>query len=147
MFTWTYSETVTTLATPDQIWTMWQDVESWPCWDSELEWVKLDGEFIVGTTGRMKSTSGPEVKFKLSRIVPGLSFTNIAQLPLTRLEFGHEYKLSDADSVAYIRHTVIMSGLLAPFFGYVIGKKIKTHLRQAMKELSQRALTGDRTLR
>lgn len=91
MFTWTYSEKVATQATPEQIWAMWQDAASWPCWDSELEWVRLEGEFIVGTVGRMKPTSGPEVKFLLSDIVPLRSFSDVAQLPLTRLAFDHEY--------------------------------------------------------
>lgn len=48
MFTWTYSEQVTTLATPEQIWAVWQDAASWPCWDRELEWGRLEGKFVVG---------------------------------------------------------------------------------------------------
>lgn len=148
MFTWTYSEKVATRATPEQIWAMWQDAASWPCWDSELEWVRLEGEFIVGTVGRMKPTSGPEVKFLLSDIVPLRSFSDVAQLPLTRLAFEHEYiSPQGKDETAQICHSVTMSGLLAPVFGRLIGGKIKTHLRQAMQELSQRALTEDKTLR
>lgn len=148
MFTWTYSEDVMTRATPEQIWEMWQDADSWPCWDSELEWVKLDGDFIVGTSGSMKPVSGPVVKFKLSHVVTNSSFSDIAQLPLTRLVFDHEYlHPQEEDSAAFIRHSVTMSGLLAPVFGRLIGSKIRSHLRQAMLELSQRALTGDKTLR
>ncbi|MCC4107170.1 SRPBCC family protein [Serratia ureilytica] len=148
MFTWTYSEQVATQATPEQIWAMWQDAASWPCWDRELEWVRLEGEFIVGTVGRMKPASGPEVKFRLSDVSPLRSFSDVAQLPLTRLVFNHEYLSPQEDSAtAQIRHSVTLSGLLAPLFGRLIGRKIKTHLQQAMQELSQRALTGDKTLR
>ncbi|MEE4484883.1 SRPBCC family protein [Serratia ficaria] len=148
MFTWAYTEEVATQATPDQIWAMWQDTASWPCWDSELEWVKLDGDFIVGTLGHMKPAGGPEVKFRLSQVIPNRSFSDVAHLPLTRLVFDHEYIPPMAEGgEARIRHTVTMSGLLAPVFGRVIGGKIKSHLRQAMLELSQRALTGDKTLR
>lgn len=118
MFTWTYSEQVMTLATPEQIWAMWQDAASRPCWDSELEWVRLEGEFVVGTVGRMKPASGPEVKFCLSDVVPPRSFSDVAQLPLTRLVFNHEYlSPQEGDGVAQIRHSVIMDGLLAPLFG------------------------------
>ncbi|ECI9604892.1 hypothetical protein C9X02_20800 [Salmonella enterica subsp. enterica serovar Enteritidis] len=148
MFTWAYSEQVTTLAPPEQIWTMWQDASTWPCWDTELEWVRLEGEFVIGTVGLMKPTSGPEVKFRLSEVVPLRSFSSVAQLPLTRLVFNHEYLSSqEGDGAAQIRHSVTMYGLLAPLFGRLIGGKIKNHLRQAMQELSQRALTGDKTLR
>ncbi|ECU9164112.1 TPA: hypothetical protein G5T75_004903 [Salmonella enterica] len=148
MFTWTYSEQVTTLATPEQIWAMWQDASSWPCWDSELEWVRLEGEFVAGTVGLMKPASGPEVRFCLSDVVPLRSFSDVAQLPLTRLVFNHEYiSPQESNGAAQIRHSVTMYGLLAPLFGRFIGRKIKTHLRQAMQELSQRALTGNKTLR
>ncbi|EBW2367047.1 hypothetical protein CBJ60_004486 [Salmonella enterica subsp. enterica serovar Ajiobo] len=148
MFTWTYSEQVTTLATPEQIWTMWQDASSWPCWDSELEWVRLEGEFVAGTIGIMKPANGPEVKFCLSDVVPLRSFSDVAQLPLTRLVFNHEYITpQEGDCTAQIRHSVTMNGLLAPLFGRLIGRKIKAHLRQAMQELSLRALTENKTLR
>ncbi|EDY2188190.1 hypothetical protein GTE46_004990 [Salmonella enterica subsp. enterica] len=148
MFTWTYSEQVTTRATPEQIWAMWQDAVSWPCWDSELEWVRLEGEFVVGTVGHMKPASGPGVKFCLCDVVPLRSFSCLAQLPLTRLVFSHEYlSPQEDDGVAQIRHSVTMSGMLVPLFGRLAGGKIKAHLRQAMMELSLRALTGDKTLR
>lgn len=148
IFTWAYSEQVTTLAPPEQIWAMWQDASTWPCWDTELEWVRLEGEFVIGTVGLMKPTSGPEVKFRLSEVVPLRSFSSVAQLPLTRLVFNHEYLSSqEGDGAAQIRHSVTMYGLLTPLFGRLIGGKIKNHLRQAMQELRQRALTGDKTLR
>ncbi|HAF2130092.1 TPA: hypothetical protein G9F27_004361 [Salmonella enterica] len=146
MFTWTYSEQVTTQATPEQIWDMWLDAASWPCWDRELEWVCLEGEFAVGTVGRMKPVSGPGVTFSLSEVVPLRFFSSVAQLPLTRLVFSHEYlSPQESDGAAKIHHSVTMKGLLAPLFGRLIGGKIKKHLRQAMQELSQRALTGDKT--
>ncbi|MDJ6542859.1 hypothetical protein LEC72_25045 [Salmonella enterica] len=146
MFIWTYSEQVTTLATPEQIWAMWQDVASWPCWDRELEWVRLEGKFVVGAVGRMKPASGTGVKFCISEVVPLRSFSCVVQLPLTRLVFSHEY-LSSAEcyGTANIRHSVTMNGLLVPFFERLIGRKIKKHLRLAMQELSLRALTGDKT--
>lgn len=148
MFRWTYSESVTTEATPEQIWAMWQDVSSWPSWDSELEWVKLHGDFIEGTTGRMKPASGPEVDFTLSRVELNRGFTDMAKLPLTRLVFDHEYLAStEKGAPARICHSVTMTGWLAPIFSRLIGNKIKSHLRDAMLALSQRALTGDKSLR
>lgn len=146
MFIWIYSEDVPTQATAEQIWEMWKDAATWPCWDSELEWVKLDGNFVTGTRGSMKPASGPVVKFLLNKVVVNRSFSNIARLPLTHLAFEHEYFPPQNDGVpAQIRHSVTMSGLLAPLFGRIIGSKIKIHLRQAMLELSERALTGNKT--
>ncbi|OVZ94941.1 hypothetical protein CBW54_00565 [Yersinia kristensenii] len=148
MFKWSYSESVPTEATPEQIWTMWQDVSSWPCWDSELTWVRLNGDFAEGTTGRMKPASGPEVDFTLIHVELNRAFSDVAKLPLTSLVFDHEYLgSSEKGSPAHICHSVTMTGWLAPVFGRLIGGKIKSHLRDAMTELSRRALTGDKVIR
>jgi len=147
MFKWNYSENVTTKATAEQIWAMWQDVSSWPCWDSELKSVKLNGNFIEGTTGIIKPVNGPKVIFTLKRVEPFQAFSNVARLPFTNLIFNHEYFGSpEKGGSAQICHSVIMTGWLAPVFGFLIGNKIKNHLRDAMLELTRRAITEDKTL-
>lgn len=148
MFTWNYSEKVATQATPEQVWEIWQNAASWPCWDKELEWAQIEGEFVVGTLGSMKPVNGPEVKFQLVDIYPLRSFSNVAQLPFAALTFEHEYILPQGEcNSAYIRHSVIISGVLAPLFGYLIGRKIKIHLREAMQNMSQQAFTGGKELK
>ncbi len=139
MFTWTYSETVPTLASASQIWSRWQDAEQWPTWDCELDWVRLEGPFEAGTTGKMKPSAGPEVAFELSEVSPERSFSDIARLPLTKMVFLHEYLPLEKGGAAQIRHTVTMTGLLAPLFGKIIGSQIKAHLRSAMEALSIQA--------
>ncbi len=139
MFSWTHSETVSTEAGPDQIWSLWQDVSSWPSWDSEIDWARLEGPFICGTNGRMKPRGGPEVAFKLTEVTPGASFSDTAQLPLTRVVFAHHYLPKDEGQPARICHTVTMNGWLAPLFARVIGSQIKKHLRSAMETLSEQA--------
>ncbi|GAA4663124.1 hypothetical protein [Bartonella pachyuromydis] len=148
MFKWTYREEVNTEASAEQIWAMWGDVATWPCWDHELEWVELSGAFIEGATGRMKPKKGPKVTFTLDKVIKNVCFSDCAKLPFTRMHFDHEYIISTDSGSAKnkIRHTVTISGLFAPFFGRIIGTKIKQHLRSAMTEMSKRALTGDKTI-
>lgn len=140
MFTWTYSETVNTNATSDQVWSILKNVQDWPSWDKELEWARLDGPFQVGTKGQLKPSKGPEVAFELIDVMPGYSFSNKAKLPLTKMIFFHEYLPQDSHNEARICHRVVMSGLLAPLFGKIIGSQIKLHLREAMETLSEKAL-------
>ncbi|WP_273720137.1 MULTISPECIES: hypothetical protein [unclassified Bartonella] len=148
MFKWTYSEEINTEASAEQIWAMWEDVTTWPCWDYELEWVELSGAFKVGATGQMKPKKGPKVTFTLDKVIKNVCFSDYTRLPFTHMNFNHEYIIStDSNSSKNkIRHTVTMSGLLSPFFGMIIGTKIKQHLRYAMTEMSRRALTGDKTI-
>jgi hypothetical protein len=140
MFKWNYTAQVETNATPEQIWAMWKNVETWPHWDSELEWVKLNGPFEIGTKGRMQPSGGPVVDFILTEIQLNKKFVNRAKLPLTTLEFTHVYEAnSEEKNCPIIRHSVAMKGLLAPLFGLIIGRKIKKHLRVAMEDLSNQA--------
>jgi hypothetical protein len=147
MFTWSYSETVEVSVEPAHIWALWSKPESWPEWDKEIDWVAMKGPFIVGSKGRMKPKKGPEVGFELIQVVSNRSFVDRAQLPLTRLDFGHEYILPrKAGESAHITHTVEFRGLLAPLFGFLIGRNIKSHLRDAMLELAKLAQPSNSTL-
>ena len=52
--------------------------------------------------------------------------------------FKDQYLESDnPKNRATIKHSVTMTGLLAPLFGFIIGRKIKLHLESAMKDLSK----------
>lgn len=140
MFNWNHMESVKTDATAAQIWSLWKSPQDWPLWDSELEWVKMDGPFMKGSTGTMKPRSGPIVSFELTTVEENRQFIDSANLPLTTMEFIHRYENME-DGSALIVHEVIMKGLLAPFFGLVIGTKIRAHLRTAMVKLSGLAVT------
>ncbi|WP_375613517.1 MULTISPECIES: hypothetical protein [unclassified Bartonella] len=148
MFKWIYSEEISTEARAEQIWAIWEDVAKWPSWDHELEWVELSGPFKEGAIGRMKPKKGPTVTFTLDKVIKNVCFSDYAKLPFTRMSFNHEYICStkSGSSNNKIRHTVTMSGLFSPFFGMIIGSKIKLHLRDAMIEMSRRALTENKSI-
>ncbi|EJF81416.1 Uncharacterised protein [Candidatus Bartonella washoeensis] len=116
MFKWTYSEEINTEASAEQIWALWEDVATWPCWDKELELVELSGVFKAGAVGKMKLKKGPKVTFTLDKVIKNLCFSDYAKLPLTRMIFDHEYigSTKSSSSNNRIRHTVNMSGLFAP---------------------------------
>ena len=145
MFKWAYSEQVKTDADAVQIWTMWKNAEAWPEWDSELEWVKLEGPFKTGTKGKMQPVGGPAVDFTLIEVLQHKKFVDRARLPLTTLDFSHTYESEHGNS-AYICHSVTMKGLLAPIFGFVLGRKIKKHLRASMEDLCSRACKLERVI-
>ncbi|MGF7157577.1 hypothetical protein [Bartonella heixiaziensis] len=147
MFKWIHSEEINTEASAEQIWAMWEDVSTWPCWDHELEWVELSGAFKAGAVGQMKPKKGPKVTFTLDKVIKNVCFFDYARLLFTRMVFDHEYISSTKSNSSNnkIRHTVTMSGLLSPLLGVIIGSKIKLHLRDAMMEMSRRALTENKT--
>ena len=142
MFDWKHSETVDVDADASQVWALWSDPETWPVWSTELERVVLDGAFVEGTKGTMKPAARPELAFELIQVKPNQGFVGRVRLPLTTLDFAHDYiPANDPGEAARITHAAEFRGVLAPLFGVLIGRDIKRHMRPAMQELAKRART------
>jgi len=141
MFVWQYSETVETYATAEAIWALWSDPATWHTWDAEVTSASIYGEFAQGAKGVMQPASGPKVAFELTQVDINSAFVNRARLPLATLDFSHRYIPSSIDGVpAQVTHGVEIRGLLAPLFGFLIGRGVKKHLRTAMLKLAEKAI-------
>mgnify|MGYP001023466080 CR=1 FL=1 len=141
MFQWSYQEVVAFSGEAEALWRWWSTPERWPQWDAELDWVRLDGPFAVSAKGRMKPKAGPEVGFEITRADAPFRFTSRARLPLTVMEFDHVHEPASERAPAFIRHTVVMRGMLAPLFGRLIGRSIQAHLKSAIEKLARCAET------
>ena len=131
---WSHEESVEVNAAPAKVWALWQDVGSWPRWDAEVEWSRLDGDFAVGTRGALKPKGGPVTRFELTALEPGRGFTDVTRLPLTRLRFVH--RLEPSGQGARISHRVEMEGPLTFLFSRLIGRNIARGLPHAMRALA-----------
>ncbi len=117
---WTAEHTLVTDASKSSIWKAWVDVEKWNKWDECVEWVRLDGEFKVGTTYTLKPKGTPEAKTLIIDCQPLKSFADVTKLPMAQMEFAHELK-EESDGL-HVTHRVTITGLLGFFFVQVIGK-------------------------
>lgn len=131
----TISKSVTIKTSKEKIWTIWSDVANWPQWDKEVEWAKLDGNFVKGATGTLKPKGGPASKFTVTECEKYKAFADVTPLPLTKLHFIHEMEAKNGELV--VTHTVKMTGLLTFLFSRVIGKNIAKGLPKAMKNLKK----------
>ncbi len=68
--TFEHSGSVTTTATPAEVWALWSDVGTWSTWDPAVEDVSIDGAFAAGTTGTMTLRGGFEAPFTLEVVDP-----------------------------------------------------------------------------
>ncbi len=67
----------------------WIDHQSWPEWDPDTLWCRIDGPAAPGTSGAMKPKGGPTVRFAIKAAVPGEEYTDVSRLPGARLTFQH----------------------------------------------------------
>ena len=69
-----YEGTVTTSASPKDVWHLWSDVGSWHCWDPSVQQVCMEGHFAEGAAGTMTLTGGVEAPFSLEIVEPNSRF-------------------------------------------------------------------------
>lgn len=72
----TYRHTVEEDVSAEAIWSLYEDVATWPEWDAQAEWVTRDGPFAAGTTGAAKFEGPEPLAYRLARVVPGREFVD-----------------------------------------------------------------------
>jgi hypothetical protein len=114
-------------APPSAFFARWADMATWPEWNTDTEWVRLDGPFTSGSAGVLKPKSGPKVKFVIATLVADREFTDVSLLAGARLTFRHLIEpLPEGGST--VRVTVTLAGPLGWFWNLVLGKGLKASL-------------------
>jgi hypothetical protein len=72
----TYTHTVEADVTAKAIWSLYDDVTTWPSWDAQAELVTRDGPFGTGTTGTMKFVGQPPLHYRLTKVEPQREFVD-----------------------------------------------------------------------
>lgn len=129
-------------ASPSAFFARWADVATWPEWNSDTEWVRLDGPFATGSTGVLKPKGGPKVKFVIDSLVPGREFVDVSLLAGARLTFRH-LVTSGPGSTTRIEVAVTMSGPLGWFWKLLLGRGLKAGLQLDLDRLVAAAEAAD----
>lgn len=118
----------------EQIWAVYQDVNCWSVWDTELESTELKGDFSVGSVVLIKPKRGPRVKGVITECVPNKLFTDVTTLPLkTTVAFSHHINMQDGQLM--LKHRVVIAGPLTFIFKRLIGFPVSRHLPATMNRL------------
>jgi len=131
------SAAVTSSASPDAFFAEWADMASWPEWNLDTEWVRLDGPFVEGATGTLKPKGGPKVPFLVARLVDGEEFTDVSRLLGARLTFRHLVSTEAGRTTVSVE--VSMSGPLAAVWRLILGKGLRDSLLPDLRRLVERA--------
>lgn len=129
--------TVETIASPEAIWDIWQDVTNWNTWDHGIEFSTIEGPFKTGTTGTLKPKGGPLVHTKLTAVEPKKFFIDESKLPFARIIISHF--LTELNGKTHVTHQIEMTGPFAFFFAIVLGRNMKKNLPQDMAAMIKKA--------
>ncbi len=138
----TFAHTEVVHAPPERVWAVWTDVAGWPRWDTELASASLAGSFAEGSRGTLKPRGTPTASFTLTEVTPGQSYTFATALPLGKLLVRRT--LRSGPEVTFT-HEVRFTGLSAPLFGALLGRRYQRALPVAMARLREIAEAEDMT--
>ena len=129
---------ITTDVQPQAFFERWADMATWPQWNTDTLWVRLDGPFRTGSTGQLKPKGGPKTRFVIASLVPGREFTDVSLLLGARLQFQH---LVDVDSSnrTTVSVQVTLTGPLSFFWNAILGKDIAKGLSDDLARLEAAA--------
>ncbi|MCX4092326.1 SRPBCC family protein [Nocardia sp. alder85J] len=112
------SATATSTAAPAAFFAKWADMATWPEWNADTEWVRLDGPFVQGATGTLKPAGGPKVSFEVATLTE-TEFVDVSRLPGGRLTFAHRVEVTPAGTEVSV--SITLTGPLRWFWRKVMG--------------------------
>jgi hypothetical protein len=126
---------------PSAIFERWADVATWPQWNADTEWVRLDGAFTQGGTGVLKPKGGPKVKFVIEKLTD-TEFVDVSRLAGARLTFNHRVIPTTDGCVVDV--AIEMSGPLGWLWSRILGKGLAASVQPDLEALA-RAAEGSHT--
>ena len=134
---WYAEHTLETTSAPEAIWSRWEDVEGWPEWDEDLEWVRLAGLLQAGSRGRLKRKGSLPRCFRIEAIQEGQGFTYVAWNLMTRTRWLHRVEPCRLGS--RVTHRVEVAGILAWWLRLTLAPRIRRILPPAVRKLARLA--------
>ncbi|WP_330185399.1 SRPBCC family protein [Nocardia sp. NBC_01503] len=114
------SATATSAAAPAAFFAKWADMATWPEWNQDTEWVRLDGPFVQGATGTLKPKGGPKVGFVVEKLTD-TEFVDVSNLLGARMTFAHTVSRAERTTVSV---QVSIDGPLGWFWTRILGGDI-----------------------
>jgi hypothetical protein len=127
---------VTSSARPAAFFDRWADMATWPEWNLDTEWVRLDGPFTQGATGTLKPKGGPKVRFVVESLVQDKEFVDVSRLAGARLVFAH-HVTETAGGGCTVHVHVGMSGPFAWLWNRILGKGLRASVQPDLERLAQ----------
>jgi uncharacterized protein YndB with AHSA1/START domain len=121
---WEYEYSAETTASPEAIWAVWSDVESWGRWNPGIESVTIDGRFQAGSAITMTPPGEEAVQLRITRAVPNQVFVDEAEFGGVVVTTEHRIERSGPGRRTAVTYRMLISGPGATEVGPEIGPQI-----------------------
>lgn len=127
-----------THATPEAVWQVWSDVDSWPTWNPDMKAAHLNGPLQMGTTGTIDTRSGGKHDVVVTAFEPGRVFElESTAMPGTRMAI--RATVTPTAGGSRITQAYEPRGLLAPIVGPMMRGPILKTFSEILAALEKKA--------
>lgn len=117
-----HEHAVESAVTPEKIWSVWSNTDTWSSWNPDVKSITLDGPFADGVTGTMVTGSGTRA-IRIERVVAGSSF-DLVTSPLPASTFRFHCAIRPSGAGSRVSQSVEMAGPLGSIMSTFMGKRI-----------------------
>lgn len=130
---------VSTSASKDAIWRLWEDVENWKKFDTLLDYSYLDSgqTFTTGAKGVIKARGTSKTRFELLEVKPGVSFIEKLKAPLFQSIELHRYFDPSEHGTTVFVHEVRFKGRLKSVIYFAAASTFKKELPLVMGRMRE----------
>jgi uncharacterized protein YndB with AHSA1/START domain len=135
---WVHEHIGQTTASPEAVWRVLSDLDSWASWDTSMEWVRLQDPFGVGARVVMKPIGQDPITSTIVEAAPNRVYADETELGEVTLRFSHTLEPLTAGGTRVV-HRLEISGPAADRVGPELGPAITEDFPEAMAALLARA--------
>ncbi len=114
----------------EKVWAFLTDVSRWHEWDTELQSALIDTPFGLNTKGVLLPKKGPKLRFYISTINEGTSYTFKTKMPIGYLVITRELK--HMNGFTTFTDDIQFTGFLKHIFGLMLGNGFQKVLPEVM---------------
>jgi len=130
---------VTKELTKEQMWKLYQNIESFPIWDNGIEWTKLHGAFAVGSHYTLKPKGWPEADIEIIHLEEFRQFDDVTHFFWAEM-YGY-HSLGETPEWLEISVTMRVEGWMSWFWVMVVASGIIRELPETFKRQVEYAKT------
>ncbi len=138
---WTTEYALATTASPEAVWKLLGDVESWGTWNAGIETIELDGPLAVGTSFRMKPPDEDVLTSTVVVLEPNRLFADETDMGDLVIRVVHLLQPL-ADGGTTITYRVEVSGPAADAIGEEVGTAVSADFPDVLAALAEAAATA-----
>jgi uncharacterized protein YndB with AHSA1/START domain len=132
---WETEHTIDTAASPEAIWSLWSEVETWPEWNSDIAQIEISGPFAAGSRITMTPVGDSPVELRIAQADAPRVFVDEAEFADIVVRTIHRVESLEADR-RRVTYRMEITGPAADEVGPELGPQISADFPETLAALA-----------